>query len=272
MKKKIALVMAVILLITSMFALAGCGKKDENSNNTNSAEASDLSYIKEKGTLVVGVTDFEPMDYKDKDGKWIGFDADMATQFAESLGVKVEIKEINWDNKVSELNSKTIDCVWNGMTLNDEVLAAMECSKAYCNNAQVTVFKKADLEKYKTAADCKELSFAVESGSAGEKQAQEAGFKTVPVGKQSDTLMEVKAGTSDAAIIDKLMALTMTGEGTSYADLSYGFDLNSEEYGVGFRKGSDLAGELNKFFDECRADGTMKQVAEQYKIADAIIL
>ncbi len=271
MKKKIALIMAVLLLV-SMFAFAGCGNKEDKTDSKDSATASDMSYVKDKGTLVVGITDFEPMDYQDKDGKWIGFDADMASKFAESLGVKVELKEINWDNKVSELNSKTIDCVWNGMTLNDEVLAAMECSNAYCNNAQVTVLKKADLEKYKNVADCKDITFAVESGSAGEDEAQAAGFKTVAVGKQSDALMEVKAGTSDAAIIDKLMALTMTGEGTSYADLSYAFDLNTEEYGVGFRKGSDLAAELNKFFDACKADGTMKQVAEQYKIADAIIL
>lgn len=272
MKKKIALIMALILLVTSMLAFTGCGKKEENKPAENTADTSDLAYIKEKGTLVVGVTEFEPMDYFDAKGNWVGFDADMAAKFAESLGVKVELKEIDWDNKVSELNSKTIDCVWNGMTLREDVLAAMECSKAYCNNAQVTVVKKADIEKYRSVNECKDLTFAVESGSAGEDQAKAVGFNIVPVKKQADALMEVKAGTSDAAIIDKLMALTMTGEGTNYADLTYSFDLNSEEYGVGFRKGSNLAEELNKFFDACRADGTMKQVAEQYKIADAIIL
>ena len=270
MKKKIALIMAVLLLV-SMFAFAGCGKKEDKNDGKDSATASDMSYVKDKGTLVVGITDFEPMDYQDKDGKWIGFDAELAEKFAESLGVKVELKEITWDNKVSEINSKTIDCVWNGMTLSDEVLAAMDCSKAYCNNAQVTVFKKADLEKYKTAADCKDITFAVESGSAGEAEAQAAGFKTVAVGKQADALMEVKAGTSDAAVIDKLMAAAMVGEGTSYADLAYSFDLNSEEYGVGFRKGSDLVAELNKFFDACKADGSMKTLAEKYGVQAAVI-
>ena len=210
MKKRIALLMAVLLLASTMFAFAGCSKDDTSSATT------DMAYVKEKGTLVVGVTDFAPMDYMDKDGNWIGFDAEMAIKFAESLGVKAEIKEINWDQKVSELNGKTIDCVWNGMTLDDGVLASMECSEAYCNNAQVTVFKAADVDKYKTAEDCKDVTFAVESGSAGEKQAQAAGFKTVPVSKQSDTLMEVEAGTSDAAIIDRLY-----NNGVNYYDTAY---------------------------------------------------
>lgn len=101
---------------------------------------SDVEYIKNKGTLVVGITDFEPMDYKSDDGKeWIGFDADMAKLVAEKLGVEVQFVEIDWDNKSMELDSKTIDVVWNGMTITDEVTAAMDCTNAYCNNAQVVV-------------------------------------------------------------------------------------------------------------------------------------
>lgn len=103
------------------------------------AEDSDVSYIQGKGTLIVGITDFEPMDYKDGSGEWIGFDADMARLVAEKLGVEVQFIEIDWDNKIMELESKNIDVVWNGMTLTIEVLEAMECSNAYCNNAQVVV-------------------------------------------------------------------------------------------------------------------------------------
>ena len=102
----------------------------------------DVAYIKGKGTLVVGITDFAPMDYKNDKGEWIGFDADMAKLVADKLGVKVEFIEIDWDNKVFELNGKAIDVVWNGMTLTDAVMAAMECTNAYCNNAQVVVTKK----------------------------------------------------------------------------------------------------------------------------------
>ena len=100
---------------------------------------SDVEYIKKKGNLVVGITEFEPMDYKDKDGNWIGFDADMASLLAKKLGVKVKFVVVDWDTKVMELDSKNIDIVWNGMTLTNEVKNAMECTNAYCNNAQVVV-------------------------------------------------------------------------------------------------------------------------------------
>ncbi len=257
MKKIIALLMAALLV----FAFAGC----------NSEEKSDLEYVKDKGTLVVGITKFEPMDYQDKDGKWIGFDADMATAFAKELGVEVEFVEINWNNKAMELENKSIDIVWNGMTLTDEVKAAMDCSNAYCNNAQVVVVKKDVADKYATAEDCKELNFAVENGSAGKDMAVENGFKYTEVKDQATALSEVMAGTSDAAIIDSLMAAAMVGENTDFADLTYTAKLNSEEYGVGFRKGSDLVEKLNQFFKDSYADGTMTRLAEEYGVQVALI-
>ncbi len=106
---------------------------------TASAEDSDVAYIQEKGTLIVGITDFAPMDYKDESGEWIGFDADMARIVAEKLGVEAQFVEIDWDNKIMELDSKNIDVVWNGMTLTSETTSAMECTNPYCNNAQVIV-------------------------------------------------------------------------------------------------------------------------------------
>ena len=116
MKKLIAAVLAGLMVVS----MAACAKKP-------ATDTSDLSYVQQKGTLVVGITDFEPMDYRDASGEWIGFDADMAKAFAESLGVKAEFVEIEWDNKIMELDAKTIDCVWNGMTLTDEVTSAMSC-------------------------------------------------------------------------------------------------------------------------------------------------
>ena len=104
-----------------------------------SAADSDVAYIQGKGTLIVGITDFAPMDYKDDSGEWVGFDADMARVVAEKLGVEAQFVEIDWDNKIMELDSKNIDVVWNGMTLTSEVTSAMECTNAYCNNAQVVV-------------------------------------------------------------------------------------------------------------------------------------
>lgn len=157
------------------------------------------------------------------------------------------------------------------MTLTDEVLSAMECSNAYFNNAQVVIVSADVADQYQTMDSLSELTFAVEAGSAGEEQAEEYGLTYTSVQDQATALLEVSAGTADAAIIDFLMAAAMTGEGTSYADLTYTVSLNSEEYGVGFRKGSDLAEALNSFFADSYADGSLQEIAETYGIADMLI-
>ena len=296
MKKMIALLLAAMMVLS----MAACASKtaetaapadtaEPAAAGTAAAADSDLAYIQDKGTLVIGITDFEPMDYKDADGSWIGFDADMAKAFAESLGVTAEFVEIDWDNKILELDSKTIDCVWNGMTLTAEVTSAMECSNAYGYNAQVVIVpadkattapshtalpvrEPADKPSYAQTGDpVTDLPFAAEAGSAGEAELTALGYTVTPVKAQSDALMEVAAGTSDAAVIDSLMAAAMVGEGTGYASLTYTCGLNSEEYGVGFRKGSDLAQKLNDFFKASYADGSMMQIAETYGVQAAII-
>lgn len=232
---------------------------------------SDLEYVKAKGVLVVGITDFQPMDYKNEKGEWIGFDADLANAFAASLGVKAEFQEIEWNNKILELNGKNIDCVWNGMTLTSEVLSSMECSKPYCNNAQIVVVPANKADSYKTVESVKDLTFAVEHGSAGDEIAKANGYKVVEVQDQASALMEAASGSSDGAIIDSLMAAAMVGPGTGYENLAYTVGLNSEEYGVGFRKGSDLAAALNEFFAKGYEDGSIQKVAETYKIQAALI-
>ncbi|HIU88575.1 MAG TPA: transporter substrate-binding domain-containing protein [Candidatus Avilachnospira avistercoris] len=299
MKKRIALAAALMMALS----LAACGgskeettaaqteaaqteaaeteaaqAESEAAEETEAAAESDLAYVKDKGTLVVGITNFEPMDYPDADGNWIGFDADMANAFAESLGVTAEFIEINWDYKVMELDGQNIDCVWNGMTINDEVKAAMEVSEPYCENAQVLVVPAEKAAEFEGLTDLSGLNVAVESGSAGEDAALALGAATVPVQTQADTLMEVAAGTSDAAVIDLLMAGAMVGEGTSYEDLTFVLNLNeaqglpSEEYGVGFRKGSDLAEAFNEFYAEKVSDGTVLEIATTYGLQDAVIL
>ncbi len=279
---------ALLLALCMVFALAACGDPaasdpsdapeseapadvTEPADEGGDTAESDMAYVQDKGTLVVGITNFEPMDYQNESGEWVGFDADLAKAFAESLGVEVVFQEIEWESKVMELDGKTIDVVWNGMTLTDEVLSAMECSNAYCNNAQVVVLPAAEAENYPDAASMAELSFAVESGSAGEDMAIENGFNYTPVIDQATAVLEVSSGTCQAAIIDSLMAAAMVGEGTNYADLTYTISLNSEEYGVGFRKGSDLAAALNEFFVTAWADGTMQELAETYGVTAALI-
>ena len=288
MKKTLSLALA----LTMALSLAACGNSGGSSSSapadasgssrqanssTSSSSAnteSDLAYVQDKGTLVVGITEFEPMDYQNTDGEWIGFDADMAKAFAKSLGVEVQFQVIDWDNKIMELDGKTIDVVWNGMTLTDEVTSAMSCSNPYCNNYQVVVVPADVAADYPDAASMSELNFAVESGSAGEEQAELNGFTSTPVLDQATAVLEVESGTADAAIIDSLMADAMVGEGTSYEDLTYTISLNEEEgeqYGVGFRKGSDLVEKLNQFFVDSYADSTMMELAETYGVQAAII-
>ena len=248
-------------------------------SGSQAAAESDTQYVKDKGTLVVGITYFEPIDDKaEGSDEWIGFDADMAKAFAASLGVKVEFSEITWDYKVEELESKAIDVVWNGMTLTDEVTSSMATSNPYCTNYQVLVYPAEKAADFENLTSLEGLSVAVESGSAGEDAAEALGASTVPVQSQANTLMEVSAGTSDAAVIDVLMAAAMIGEGTSYADLAYSVNLNeakgldAEEYGVGFRKGSDMVDAFNEFWDAAEADGTALETATTYCLEDAVIL
>ena len=265
MKRILALLLALALCLT----LTACGGAPRNGGDQ--AQASDLAYVQDKGSLVVGITEFRPMDYQNAQGNWIGFDADMATAFAESLGVDVQFKLIEWDSKTAELNDKGIDAVWNGMTLNDEVKAAMETSNPYFNNAQVVIVKASKAGQYQTAESMAGATFAVESGSAGQEQAAARGFTYTEVADQAAALKSVSSGESDAAIVDSLMAMAMIGIGTSYADLTYTLSLSSEEYGVGFRKGSDLAAALNDFFTASYADGTMRSLAATYGIAPFLL-
>lgn len=260
MKKLVTFILAVAMT----FAFTACAQPAEG-NRT------DKKYVQDKGVLIVGVTDYAPMDYKDDSGEWVGFDADTATAFAESLGVKVKFVEIDWDNKILELDSKSIDCVWNGMTLTDEVVAAMECSNAYCDNAQVVVVRAADAAGYQDKDSLADITFAVEAGSAGEAVATELGYARTAVQNQAAALMEVAAGTSPACVIDLMMAGAMIGEGTSYPDLTHTVVLNSEQFGVGFRKGSDLAAALNEFFAGTYADGSLIECAKVYGVQEAII-
>lgn len=282
MKKMLSFALAIAMSL-SLVACGGGSQSDASQSAPSGAASSqgaasssaetesDLAYIQDKGTLVVGITEYAPMDYQDANGEWIGFDADMARAFAEELGVEAEFQIIDWDNKAFELDGMTIDVVWNGMTLTDEVKAAMDCSNPYCNNAQVVIVPADVADQYQTTESVKGLAFAVESGSAGKIQVEALGASYTEVLDQATALLEVNSGTAEAAVIDSLMAAAMVGEGTSYDNLTYTVGLNSEEYGVGFRKGSDLVAELNAFFKEAYADGTMQAVAETYGVQAALI-
>ena len=260
-------------------SLAACGGAASTSTVASSAAsgsaaasetaASDLDYIKEKGKLVIGYTVYEPMNYTDADGNFTGFDTELATAVCEKLGVEPEFVEINWDTKVVELDAKSIDCIWNGMTLTDDIMANTATTKAYAKNAQVVVVK--DGTDYASTADLVGKTVVAEAGSAGEAAIEGdenlAQADYVSKNVQTDCLMEVAAGTADAAVLDLTLANAMIGEGTDYASLAIVDELNAEEYGVAFRKGSDAAAAVDAAFDELKADGTMQALAEKYDLA-----
>ncbi len=261
-------------------SLAACGGSASTSTGASSAAASgsaaasqtgesDLDYIKGKGKLVIGYTVYEPMNYTDADGNFTGFDTELATAVCEQLGVEPEFVEINWDTKIVELDAKSIDCIWNGMTLTDDIMANTATTKAYAKNAQVVVVK--DGTDYTSTDDLVGKTVVAEAGSAGEaaitddENLSQADYVSKSV--QTDCLMEVAAGTADAAVLDLTLANAMIGEGTDYASLKIVDELNAEEYGVAFRKGSDAAAAVDDAFDALTADGTMQALADKYDLA-----
>ena len=295
MKKKTLAIIVAILAVVLCITLVACGDKndvnsDESLNdgtnisdvvdNTEGEEepsaedetpavVEDLARIKEAGKLIVGMTIYEPMNYWADEAKTelTGFDTEFAQAVAEKLGVEVEFIEINWDRKFEELDAKTIDCVWNGMTITEEALANASVSDPYIKNAQVLVMKESKIADYTDVESIKNLTFAVEAGSAGEAVLKDLGIENVTaVLDQAKALVEVNAGAADACVIDITMAKAMTGEGTSNANLTYGLELSTEEYGIACRENSDLATEINKIMAEMKADGTLKALAEKYEL------
>lgn len=257
MKKMFALLLVLVLALT---CLSACSASSD----------SDLKYIQKKGTMIVGITDYEPMDYKDENGNWTGFDAELAEQVCEKLGVKCEFLVLgDWGKKFYELETKNVDAIWNGMTITDEVKLNTNCSDAYVVNAQVLVMKADALANYTTPESLSDLTFAVENGSAGQEAVLGIGIpedQIIAVQDQAAALMEVAAGTSDACVIDITMANAMTGEGTSYADLAAGISLTSEEYGIGFRKDSDVTAKVNELLQAMKADGSLQALADKYSL------
>lgn len=257
MKKITVLLLAALLALS---CLAGCGASSK----------SDLKYIQDKGTMIVGITDYAPMDYKDDNGEWTGFDAELAQMVCEELGVKCEFFVLSdWSKKFYELETKNIDAIWNGMTITEEVKLNTSCSDPYVINAQVLVMKADVVGDYDSVESLAALTFAVENGSAGQEALASCGItgdNVTAVQDQAAALMEVAAGTSDACVIDITMANAMTGEGTSYADLAAGMSLTSEEYGIGFRKESDVTAKINEILAKLRADGTLQALADKYSL------
>lgn len=289
MKKFMMILLAAMLLVTACACAAAPAAPVATPDPDVLAEAEatwpapdggaedDLAYIQGKGKMVIGITIFEPMNFYDKSGKLVGFDTEFAEAFCAKLGVTPEFIEINWDTKETELSSKNIDCIWNGLTITEERKANMELSDPYIKNMQVVVVKADKAATFNSVDSLKAANLVAEMGSAGETVIKEdpvlSGANYVAVAKQTDALLEVKAGTADACVLDYTLAKSMVGEGTDFADLQMadGLELAVEEYGVAFRKGSNVAAALNEQIKAFTGDGTLDKIADAYSLTDSLL-
>ncbi len=257
MKKLLALLMVLVMA----FALCACGEEAVvDQGETAIAEIAD-------GKLTIGYTIYEPMNYFDGE-EFTGFDTELSKAVCEKLGVTADFVEINWDTKFVTLDAGQIDCIWNGMTISEEVKTNCSVSVPYVKNAQVVVMKKDVIENYADAESLKGLKFAAEAGSAGETAIKDAGLDEnyAPVAAQTDALIAVMGGQADACVIDITMAKSMTAEGTSYDSLGYSIELTKEEYGIGFKIDSALTALVDNALSELKADGTLDALAEKYEL------
>jgi len=263
MKKLLALILAVCML----GCFAGCGSTDTSSN----------ADTEKKGTIVVGYTLYEPMNYLDDNGELVGFDTELAKKVFENLGYDVVFKKIEWSAKYTDLKAGTIDCIWNGFTCNvaddDGVKRSdkVDFSYNYMENRQAVVVKKDS--GIAAAADLKNKRGAYEAGSAGETYANSfEGIIPKEVVAQTDGIFEVNAGTADFAVVDIQLARSYAGKG-DYANLVIIEELSSdvEYYAVGFSKGSELTANVNEQFVKLGQDGTIKALAEKYGVQNTAI-
>lgn len=275
--KKILTALLALSLTLSLTGCVGAGSSPTPTPEGGpSAAPTDLEYIRDKGTLTIGYTVFAPMNYTDESGQFVGFETEFAQAVCEKLGVEADFQEIEWSAKVMELESKRIDCIWNGMTITPELTEAISIGDPYIKNYQVIVIRAADADKFKTTADLAGAKLEAEAGSAGEDAVQadpdlsQAAYTSVT--KQTDALLEVKSGAADACVLDFVLAGAMVGQ-NNYSDLMVipDIQLSVEEYGVGFRKDSDVTAAFNAAMAELIADGTLNTIAEKYDLAELLL-
>ena len=229
--------------------------------------------------MVIGITYFEPMNYMDENGELTGFETEFATKVCEQLGVKPKFQKIDWDSKEVELNAKTIDCIWNGLTITDERKENMDLSTPYMENKQVIVTKAENADKYTSADALAGATVVAEKKSAGEEVAQSNDFfkqaTYVSVDSQAKALLEVKSGTADIAVIDYVMSIGTLKAGSDYSDLSVveSQSFNPEQYGVAIRKNStETLTKLNEAMQALADSGELEKIADKYNLKDLLLI
>lgn len=287
MKKFIATALAGIMCAAMLTGCGGSGNKAAEGTTAAASGDSDWAYIQDKGEMTIGMTLFAPMNYYDDNNEFVGFDTELANAVGEKLGIKIGFEEINWDSKEVELNSKNIDCIWNGMCITEERKQNMSVTEPYLMNTQAMVMK-ADREE-EIMKDVSGLTVTAEQGSTGEGKidgsipdddtvevsAHEyfANSNYVASDSMAKALMEVKSGTADVAVVDSVAALAMVGPDTDYSDMVVNMDnkFGDQEYGIAFRKGSDAAEVVSNAIAELYDEGVVDEIAARYGLSDALI-
>ncbi len=267
MKKKLLLLATVLVLTISSFALTGCGGNDKKDA---AAEDTSWAYVEDKGELIVGLDDtFAPMGFRDEDGKLVGFDIDLATAVAKELGVKVKFQPINWDSKAMELESKNIDCIWNGMYITDEVKEKMTLSNKYLNN-QIIIMALDKKVKVEKAEDLANYKIATQVDSSGlkvltENEAYESYKDNITEYKTYDqAIMDMQTGRMDCVVVDQVLGEYKNSkmkEKMQVCDFNFGGDF----YAVGFRKGEEaLAAKINDAIKATIDSGEAEKISKKW--------
>lgn len=278
MKKIAALFMSAVMALGMCGCQAGSSSEaEENKSSAGESTSADAAwkYLEDKGKLTVGITLFEPMNYYDDNNELTGFETEFTKAVCEKIGLTPEFQEIDWNQKIVELQSKTIDVIWNGMTVKEEFKSQISFSTPYIRNKQVAVIHVDNADKYADLASMTGATITAETGSAGQTAIEtNETLKTndfIGCAAQKDVLMELKAKTTEIGIIDYVMAKASIGEGTDYADLMIveSVELTPEEYAIGIRQEDTILQEkINTAIQELADDGTLKALAEKYDLAD----
>lgn len=273
MKKKIALCLAVVMAATLVFA--GCGKKD-----TKDAEKNDVTSSKwDDGKLVVGFdASFPPYGYKDGDD-YVGFDLDLAQEVCDRNGWELVKQPIDWDVKDAELKGGTIDCIWNGFTINGRE-DDYTWSEPYVDNSQVfVVAKDSGIESFDdlagkvvlVQADSSALHTLEDEENADAYALRKTFADLQQVPEYETALMNLEAGAADAVAMDIGVAKTKLASNDKLVIMEK--ILSTEQYGVGFKKGNtELRDAVQKTLDEMVKDGTFMKIAEKWDLADSVCL
>lgn len=263
--KKSIFAKAAGFVLASLMLLTGCGNSGESS--AASGEDNSLKKVQDAGELLLGLDPtFKPMGYTDENDQIVGFDIDVAEEVCKRMGVKLVKVPINWDTKEADLDSGTIDCIWNGMSVSPERAEKMNLSESYMKNAMVFVVKNGSSAK--SMSDLSDKVIAVQNGSTAQTilEKSEIGKTCQVMGLSTnvEALQQLELDLVDAVFLDSVVANyeIVTG-GKDYVVLPDG--LEEEEYAIGFRKNDEkLCAEVEKILKEMKADGSLGKISEKW--------